>query len=74
VRAATGSYGCYWAVSTAMPMALAYIQRDSEGRRQKRRATEDDWTWRAETCSAHRETDVFVGTEDERRLGIEIGE
>jgi hypothetical protein len=57
-----------------MPMALAYIQRDSEGRRQKRRATEDDWTWRAETCSAHRETDMFVGTEDERRLGIEIGE
>jgi hypothetical protein len=29
---------------------------------------------RAETCSAHRDSDVFLGKEDERRLGIEIGE
>jgi hypothetical protein len=46
---------------------------DSDGLRQKRGVTEDDWPLRTEICSARREMDVFVGTEDERRLGIEMG-
>jgi hypothetical protein len=29
---------------------------------------------RAETCSAHKDSDVFLGKEDKRRLCIEIGE
>jgi hypothetical protein len=40
----------------------------------RRGSVEDHWTLRAEIYSAHRETDLFVGTEDERRLDIEIGE
>ena len=29
---------------------------------------------RAEICSAYREINVFVGTENKKRLGIEIGD
>jgi hypothetical protein len=46
---------------------------DRREERQKRRATDEEsdrgrLDLRAETCSAHRDSDVFLGKEDERKI------